>query len=105
MWNVFLDTEVQDNPLINDQTFIVIAVIGLLLIAAMAVFGIVFWAGGFAKELRHLNLRIDQAASERERQYYIRRRKRLILSIIPFVRYHKSDRRHRRSSHHHNKKK
>ena len=98
MWQLFLEKEDDAGPVINDQTFIAIAVIGLIAVAAMIIFGIIFWSARFQKEMHHLNLRIRQASSEREREYYLRRRKRLYLSIIPFVKYNKSDRKHR---HHH----
>ncbi len=51
----------------------------------------------FQRELKHLNNRIEQSINERERLHYIRRRRRLWLSLIPFVKYH----RHSRKHHHH----
>ena len=76
-------------PLINDQTFIVLMVIGAIVLLAVLVVAAVMWWPRFQREYNHLNQRIQQAQSERERQHYIRRRRRLLLSLIPFVRYKK----------------
>ena len=54
--------------------------IGVLLIAA------VIATVDFQKELKHLNLEIGRT-SGREQRYWQRRKKRLLLSLIPFVRY------------------
>ena len=50
----------------------------------------------FQRELRHLNSRIEQSINERERMHYVRRRRRLWLSILPFVKYHRYSRRTRK---------
>jgi hypothetical protein len=47
------------------------------------------WLNKFTRELKRVNLRMRQSESERERQHYLRRRRELYLSIIPFVRYNK----------------
>lgn len=86
--SIFYDTE-DMGPLINDQTLIVIMVVGACVLAAVLFVAAAVWLPKFQRELRHLNLRIEQARSERERQHYIRRRRRLWLSLIPFVRYTK----------------
>ena len=49
----------------------------------------------FQRELKHINSRIEQSVNERERGHYIRRRRRLWLSLIPFVKYHRYSRRTR----------
>ena len=79
----------QKEPVINDQTFIVLMVIGAIVLLAVLVVAAVVWWPRFQREYRHLNMRIQQSISERERQHYIRRRRRLLLSLIPFVRYRK----------------
>ena len=45
------------------------------------------WRVKFRRELRYVNQRIDQSLNERERLHYVRRRRRLWLSLIPFVKY------------------
>ena len=57
-----------------------VLLIGVLLIAA------VIATMDFQKELKHLNLEIGRT-SGREQRYWQRRKKRLLLSLIPFVRY------------------
>ena len=86
--NIFYETE-DMGPLINDQTLIVIMVVGACVLAAVLFVAAAVWWPKFQRELRHLNMRIEQARSERERQHYLRRRRRLWLSLIPFVRYTK----------------
>lgn len=54
----------------------------------------------FQRELKHLNSRIEQSINERERLHYIRRRRRLWLSLIPFVKYHRHSRRYRKQHRH-----
>lgn len=86
--HIFYETE-DKGPLINDQTLIVLMVVGVAVLAAVLFVAAAVWWPKFQRELRHLNLRIEQARSERERQHYLRRRRRLWLSLIPFVRYTK----------------
>lgn len=57
-----------------------VLLIGVFLIAA------VIATMDFQKELKHLNLEIGRT-SGREQRYWQRRKKRLLLSLIPFVRY------------------
>ena len=57
-----------------------VLLIGVFLIAA------VIATMDFQKELKHLNLEIGRT-SGREQRYWQRRKKRLWLSLIPFVRY------------------
>ena len=84
---IWLDTEKESGPLINDQAFLTLLVIGIMvLVAVLVVAGSVWWTR-FRREFNHLNMRIKQASSERERQHYIKRRRSLFLSIIPFVKY------------------
>ena len=90
MWeNIFYEFEEKTGPLINDQTLIVIMVVGGGVLAAVLFVATALWLPKFQRELRHVNMRIEQARSERERQHYLRRRRRLWLSLIPFVRYTK----------------
>lgn len=74
--------------LIDDQTLVVLLVIALIVVAGVAVFGIVTAIPKFQRELKHVNLRLSQARSNREYQYYLRRRRRLWVSfLIPFIKY------------------
>lgn len=79
--------EKNTGPLINDQTFITLLVIGGMVLAAVLVVAGTVWWIKFRREYQHLCMRIEQAVSERERQHYIRRRRNLFLSILPFVKY------------------
>ena len=62
------------------------------LLACIAIFALLFViryaiiSQAFLRELRYLNQEIARTEG-RERQHYIRRKKRLLLSLIPFVRY------------------
>ena len=66
-----------------DTVWIIIAgiVLGLSLI-----FYLIATLSGFFKELSYLNMEIGRA-SEKRRAYYMKKKKRLYLSLIPFVRY------------------
>ena len=85
--DIFLEREEDTGPLINDQTFITLMVIGIMVLGAVLIVAGSVWLTKFQRELKHLNLRIQQSVSERERQHYIRRRRNLFWSIIPFVKY------------------
>lgn len=61
---------------------------GVLAVAFLSAFlvGIVQFGDDFSRELRYLNLEIGRTEGA-ERKFWIRRRRRLWLSLIPFVRY------------------
>lgn len=61
---------------------VVIAVFFLILIF----FGMVSFCYNFTQELKYLNNEIERTSGS-ERRYWIRRRWRLWLSLIPFVKY------------------
>ena len=84
---LLLEEREDTGPLIDDQTSILLAVVGGAVLLVVLVFAFVVWLPRFPRELRHLNMRIQQSVSERERQHYIRRRRSLLWSIIPFVKY------------------
>ena len=88
MGQLFYNTE-ETGPLINDQTFIVIMVVGACILAAVLFVALAAWLPKFQHELHKVNRYIKNASSERERQHYIKRRRRLWLSLIPFVKYDK----------------
>lgn len=61
-----------------------------VLIAVFVLIGLAIWLARFvetfSKELRYLNMEIGRTEG-RERMHYLRRRRRLWLSLIPFVKY------------------
>ena len=63
---------------------IALIIVLILLFLACVRIAIIFQA--FMRELRYLNQEIARTIG-REQQHYIRRKKRLFLSLIPFVRY------------------
>ena len=60
-------------------------VIGIGLLIAFAL-----WLNDFSKELKYLNSEISRTDG-REQRYWKRQRRRLWISIIPFVRYRNDD--------------
>lgn len=61
-------------------------IIFLLLAVTFIVIRFSIISQAFLRELRYLNQEIARTEG-REQQHYIRRKKRLLLSLIPFVRY------------------
>lgn len=61
--------------------FIVISVLALMLIAIF-----VRWIINFKNELNYINREIYRSCG-REKKYWIAKKRRLMLSIIPFIRY------------------
>ena len=86
MDQLFYDAE-DMGPLINDQTFIVIMVIGACALAVVLFVALAVWLPKFQRELHKVNRYIKNARSEREKQHYLKRRRRLWMSLIPFVKY------------------
>ncbi len=86
MDQLFYETE-DMGPLINDQTFIVIMVIGACALAVVLFVALAVWLPKFQRELHKVNRYIKNARSEREKQHYLKRRRRLWMSLIPFVKY------------------
>lgn len=60
---------------------VIAAAVLVLLIVRFAM-----WLQSFLMELRYLNKEIERTSGE-EKEHWIRRKKRLLLSWIPFVRY------------------
>lgn len=62
----------------------------IIIIAAffliVLLFGLAQFINDFSRELRYLNNEIERTTGS-ERRYYIRQRRRLWLSLIPFVKY------------------
>jgi len=55
-------------------------------ILILLLFGLVSFINDFSQELRYLNIEIRRTDGA-ERRHWIRQRRRLWLSLIPFVRY------------------
>ena len=73
----------QNNP--DSELQILIMVICVLLLIP-ALIGFILFLNGFSHELKYINIEINRTTGE-ERKFWIRRRRRLWLSIIPFVKY------------------
>lgn len=72
----------------NNSTSPIYLLVGIL--AAAIVFGLMYNLGTFinefSQELRYLNNEIKRSRGS-ERKYYISKRRRLWLSLIPFIKY------------------
>ena len=71
----------------NNASWAAIGLLGLILAAVFILF-MVIWLQDFRFEIRNINDEINRNEGE-ERKYWIARRRRLWLSLIPFVRWHK----------------
>lgn len=71
----------------NNASWAAIGLLGLILAAVFILF-MVMWLQEFRFEIRNINDEINRNEGE-ERKYWIARRRRLWLSLIPFVRWHK----------------
>ena len=65
--------------------WLLVAVLGAIVAMILIVY-FVQWLIAFQEELKHVNTEI-QRTTGRERERWKRRKRRLFLSIIPFVRY------------------
>lgn len=74
-------------PQNNSDTLIVlvIVIIAIMAISALMV-GVASSMNSFSRELRYLNREIKRSYG-RERKVWLRRRRRLWLSLLPFVKY------------------
>lgn len=70
----------------DDQMLIVVAIAVIVILLALVVIRIAMWFQWFQKELRYLNKEIERTTGE-EQKHWKRRKKRLLSSLIPFVRY------------------
>ncbi len=65
--------------------YIIAAVVAAALLILVIV-RLAMWLQGFMMELRYVNREIARTTGA-EQQHWIKRKKRLLLSLIPFVRY------------------
>ena len=72
-----------DNTMTASYFFIII-ILAFFFITLFISF--VRWSVEFSKELRALNIEIKRCTGA-ERNYYVQKRRALILSILPFVKY------------------
>ncbi len=70
---------------IDNEIWSLIIIIGIP-IALVLLVGLAFRLSDFSHELKYLNCEIERTDGE-ERKYWIRRRRQLWLSLIPFVGY------------------
>lgn len=66
----------------STSLYLLIAIGGLMLI--FLVVNVAMWLQGFCKELEYLNREIARTSGE-EQAHWKRRKRRLLLSLIPFV--------------------
>lgn len=69
----------------NELGFVIAIVVSVFCIGALA-FGFVSWLKRFKSELKYLNIEIARTKG-REKKHWKKKKRRLFLSIIPFVRY------------------
>jgi len=74
--------------MINDMDKgILVLIIILSILLLFVILGVIsFQVREFSRELKYLNCEIDRT-SGREREYWIRKKRKLWLSLIPFVKY------------------
>ena len=71
---------------VNSGLYLLVVLVGLFLLT-VAICGLAAYFTRFSNELRYLSMEIKRTLG-RERKYYIRLRRKLWLSLIPFVKYH-----------------
>ena len=70
---------------LNAELDLLIGVVGVFFLFLL-LFGLAQFINGFSRELRYLNREIERTTGA-EQRHYIRQRRRLWLSLIPFVKY------------------
>jgi len=69
----------------KDPIWLLVAIIGIVFLFAILV-GIAMWWNDFSQELRYMNNEIRRTDGA-EQRHWKRQKRRLWLSLIPFVRY------------------
>ena len=69
----------------NTELYWLIGIVAAFLLMVLLV-GLAQFIKDFSRELRYLNNEVRRTTGS-ERRYYIRQRRKLWLSLIPFVRY------------------
>ena len=77
-----------DEPQVNNLHNGILLLIGVIatFLLILLVFGLVSLINDFSQELRYINCEIKRTTGA-ERRHWIRKRRRLWLSLIPFVKY------------------
>ncbi len=71
-----------------NSNFYIYCLVGLmaLFILLLLIVGFTMFLNNFSRELKYLNSEIERTTGA-ERRYWLRKRRRLWLSLIPFVKY------------------
>lgn len=72
-----------NNP--DTELYLLISIIAVFFLFLL-LFGLVSFFNNFFRELKYINCEIQRTDGS-ERRYWIRKRRRLWLSLIPFVKY------------------
>ncbi len=67
------------------ELYMLIGLVGLVLFVLL-LFGTIYLINDFSKELKRINCEINRTHGH-ERKHWVRRRRRLWLSLLPFVKY------------------
>ena len=90
MWHVYEATVclcLKGGCHMNDwEIFTLLVVLCVAIVLVFLVVLLVVFLNGFTAELRYLNMEIERTTGK-EREHYIEQKRRLWLSLIPFVRY------------------
>jgi predicted RND superfamily exporter protein len=75
-------------PKANEQEFGIFLLAGMIVLffLVLFLFGFMIFLKEFISELKSINREIARTKGN-ERRYYIRRRRRLWLSLLPFIKY------------------
>lgn len=69
------------SPVLNIALFIIVIILVLFVLISLTQF-----FKDFLQELKYINMEIERTDGS-ERRYWIRRRRKLWLSLVPFVKY------------------
>ena len=70
----------------QDTKITVMIIIAAIIIVPILLFAFADFISNFSRELQYLNCEINRSVGK-ERKYWLRQRRRLWLSLIPFVKY------------------
>ena len=72
----------------QDKTAIVLWIIVIAIMALLVFFHYLDWFKEFKSELRYLKIEITRTKG-RERKHWKRKKKKILLSALPFFKYHR----------------
>lgn len=70
----------------GDKIYSVFLIVFALILLVCALVWFAIYVNKFSSELKYLNAEIERSDDDK-REYWIKRRRRLWLSIIPFIKY------------------